>query len=333
MADTPTYPPKPPGGVLNGAWDQPVSSLVLLPVPKISPEQQERHILYSLLTMALVAGYWNGNKFGPTGTYPWREKQKLQDGSGYKGGDYLGHNIACIGVDGRGRVIDFDFNHNYIFDSSVEHAEARLVRRIFSLAQLNDEWMTHGHVGLPVPLPFTNLLNAVTIYTSLESCTQCSGIMALGQVKAVVFLQHDPSAFSIGNILSNLGCVNGVCAPPTPISANLFGLDCFDRLQAGFAEFTAGVAQRPFYIGTDGTTQSTPSISSYLCTDDAYSVFSAAQQQLQGLNTVKHPSYRPKAKDGSPIPGALSNAAVLAEVKRFLNYAINCGYRGTPHRL
>ena len=39
---------------------------------------------------------------------------------------YLGHNIACIAVDGNGEIIDFDFNHNDFFRSSAEHAESRI---------------------------------------------------------------------------------------------------------------------------------------------------------------------------------------------------------------
>src|SRR5262249_60859373 len=34
---------------------------------------------------------------------------------------YVGHNIACIAVDGNGEIIDFDFNHNHFFRSSAEH--------------------------------------------------------------------------------------------------------------------------------------------------------------------------------------------------------------------
>ncbi len=52
-----------------------------------------------------------------------------------QGDRYLGHNIACIAVDENGSILDFDFNHNELFNSSAEHAEARLVRRLFSLNQ------------------------------------------------------------------------------------------------------------------------------------------------------------------------------------------------------
>src|SRR5262249_22014479 len=131
--------------------------------------------------------YWNGNKYGQDGEYPWRPKQKRTNGR-YQGGDYLGHNIACIAVDGEGEIIDFDFNHNDMLNSSVEHAESRLIRRIFSLAQLNNGWATRDVQAPAPPIPYSNVLSDVSIYTTLESCSQCSGIMALGSVKEVIFL-------------------------------------------------------------------------------------------------------------------------------------------------
>ena len=59
---------------------------------------------------------------------------------------YVGHNIACVAVDGNGEIIDFDFNHNEFFRSSAEHAESRMVRRLFSLTDIFDSWKT----GQPV---------------------------------------------------------------------------------------------------------------------------------------------------------------------------------------
>ena len=115
---------------------------------------------------------------------------------------YFGHNIACIAVDENGEIIDFDFNHNELYNSSAEHAEARLVRRIFSLNQAYDHWQTHG-AGESF-IPYANVFNGVTIYTSLESCAQCSGIMTLANMLRVVYLQSDPGQYLVGNILYNL---------------------------------------------------------------------------------------------------------------------------------
>jgi tRNA(Arg) A34 adenosine deaminase TadA len=328
---TSTFPPQPTSGVLSTLWNQPVSALVSLPVPVISPEDQERHTLHSLLTLALVATYWDGNKYGNTGTYPWRTGQLLPNGC-YEGGDYKGHNIACIAVDGLGRVIDFDFNHNNVFDSSVEHAESRLVRRIFSLALLNSEWMLRQPKTPFKPVGYSTILSEVTIYTSLESCSQCSGIMALGNVKAVVFLQRDPGQGSIGNILSNLGVYKGQPGPPVPLPADLFGFPYFTQLATAFAAYQDGVPTKPFYTDPKGVVSPDPSITSFICTDAALAIYTAAQTQLSTFQ-VAFPAYCPPSSTGIVLPGTLSNADVLADVQQFLSYAANCAHRGTPHKL
>jgi tRNA(Arg) A34 adenosine deaminase TadA len=324
---------KPPvldlGTPLAKFWNRPVSKLVTLPPDPISPQNAERHRLYSLLLMAILYNYWNGNKHGQTGDYPWREKQKLPNGI-YAGGRYLGHNIAAIAVDGNGEVIDFDFNHNNLFSSSVEHAESRLVRRIFSLTQLNDEW----HVRLPSEPPLgaapATLLNNVTLYTSLESCAQCSGIMNLAEVNSIIFLQRDYTQFSIGNILRNL-TMPGLRAP-LPIPGDHIGLEYFGELDRSFRQFVKQVPKKPFY--TDGTPESVdkdPSITSYLCTDEAMDIFGKGAKEFQAVK-VKYASYRP-LDEGKKNNQVLTNGEVLKHVRDFFAYASVSGQRGTPHKL
>jgi hypothetical protein len=150
-----------PGDPLAQYWRKNVSHLIDVQTPpELSQEQvRERHRIYALLLMALVARFWNGNNNGPLGSYPFREAQKTTDQGRdpnclrYRGDlnersdsqhvswdRYLGHNIACIAVDAKGEILDFDFNHNAIFRSSAEHAESRMVRRLFSLTNLLDDW-------------------------------------------------------------------------------------------------------------------------------------------------------------------------------------------------
>src|SRR5438128_12013135 len=114
---------------------------------------------------------------------------------------YVGHNIACVAVDGNGKIIAFDFTHNDFFRSSAEHAESRMVRRLFSLTDVFDSWKTGDRIG---DRSHAFSLQNVTLYTSLESCAQCSGVMSLGGVKQVVYLQNDFTAYMIGNIMFNL---------------------------------------------------------------------------------------------------------------------------------
>ncbi len=135
--------PLPPGTDpekgLGYYWNQPVSALATVQPNALSEGAAERHRLYSLMTFALIHAYFNGNKNGLEGEYPWRAKQRRANGT-YEGESYIGHNIACIAVDENGEIVDFDFNHNEMFNSSVEHAEARLIKRIFSLNQIYDNW-------------------------------------------------------------------------------------------------------------------------------------------------------------------------------------------------
>jgi tRNA(Arg) A34 adenosine deaminase TadA len=322
-----TYPPRPKDGRLNELWDSPVKDLIQLRAPTFSPAEIERHRLYCDLLMAILAHYWNGNKNGRFGTYPWREKQKRTDGE-YLAGDYLGHNIACIAVDGHGEVIDFDFNHNVVLQSSVEHAEARLVRRVFGLTQLFDGWAMSDVLHPAPPVDYTNVLSDVTIYTSLESCSQCSGIMALGSVKEVVYLHRDPGQNSVGNILRQLSPVGANFQAPLPIPADLLGIEEFEKLERAFNAFAAGVPDKPFYLSPDGVRDVSPSITSFLCTDAAFEIFDGGRKRFQNTQVANFPDFKLVDK-----PNVLTNRGVIANIKKFFDYATTEGHRGTPHNV
>jgi len=308
------------GHPLADFWNRPVHELVTVPQPTFTAEERERWRLFSLLAMSLVFEFWNGNKYGDHGEYPWREQQRLPGGR-YSGGTYLGHNIAAIAVDGDGRVIDFDFNHNKVFNSSVEHAESRLIRRVFSLAQLQEEWRptlgpappTNARGSPAAGTSYATVLSDVTVYTTLEPCAQCAGIMALGLVHEVVFLQRDPGEYLVGNILHNL-TKEGARAP-LPIPAGEFGFEYFDELNDAYQGFKAEIPQRPFYISPRWK-DSSPAIAAFLCTDDALEIYRQARDELR--------SFQPQ------FP---ANAQPHAGVVQFLEYARSHGQRGTPHRV
>jgi tRNA(Arg) A34 adenosine deaminase TadA len=315
-----------PSEPLAQYWDKPVSQLCALADTPISQEDQERHRIYSLLLMSLVSYFWNGNKHGEDGTYPWRAKQRRPDGV-YRGGRYLGHNIACLAVDGDGLIIDFDFNHNEIFSSSVEHAESRLVRRIFSLTQLYDDRLVRHPDDPPRDTNYLNILSKVTIYTSLESCAQCSGIMALGKVKSIVYLQPDPGQFCVGNIMYNL--TTDALRAPLPVSGDKIGLKYFDDLNNGYHDFYARVPKEPFYL--NGKTDNSQSITSFLCTDVALDIYDAGRAAFESL-VLAYPHHRP-AGSGDSLKHALTNEKALANTRNFFEYATTLGKRGTPHKL
>jgi tRNA(Arg) A34 adenosine deaminase TadA len=317
-------PPPDVEGPLKERWSEPLGAIASIEPLDLPDGHAERHRIYCLLLMALVAHYWNPLKRGRRGRYPW-------SGEGEPfATDYLGHNIAALGVDGNGRVLDFEFNHNAIFDSSAEHAEARLVRRLYSLAHLSDSWSpatVAGQGGNRERPRYVNLSD-VTVYTSLESCSQCSGMMMLAQVREVVYLQTDPSMFWIGRILHNLS--TDKLKAPLPIAASEIGLDHFTELNAGYGRFKQSVcAERPFFIPESGDPDDAPTVTSFLCTEDARATYergAADFAQIAREGGLAHPGYVP-----TDAPDALANESAVAEAGDFLAYAAGNGSRATPH--
>jgi|ERR1700687_3817063 len=342
-------------------WQKTVSHLteVKLPLELSTDVAKERHRIFSLLLMALIVRFWNGNNQGPVGIYPQREGQKVpgQDpnlasfrykGDLFKANDpqriswdrYLGHNIACLAVDGKGEVMDFEFNHNNFFRSTAEHAESRLVRRLFSLADLMDDWKT----GKRIPGKSRAFaLKDVTIYTSLESCAQCSGVMSLGRVKQVVYLQNDPGAYRIGNIMYNLAGQDpplpkgdGSFLAALPIPASEIGLPYLDDLNRKYEEFRVQMTDAEqntdntrayFRLNNDSTGSFTTSITSFLCTDSALDVFRSGAGEFDRLSLRHADEKFPATED------AWSNQKCSEEARRFFDYASIEGFRGSPHKL
>ena len=169
QAQTPRPPVLDDQSPLAQFWKKQVFELATVDLKEAAPELaietvRERHQIYCFLLMKLIHRFWNGNKRGPLGDYPRRLTQReARDPTHRFRGDmienpdqfrvnwdrYLGHNIACLAVDGNGEIIDFDFNHNDFFRSSAEHAESRMVRRLFSLTDIFDSWKTGERTGAP----------------------------------------------------------------------------------------------------------------------------------------------------------------------------------------
>jgi tRNA(Arg) A34 adenosine deaminase TadA len=315
---------------LDEYLDKPVSTLVADSPRTFAEEERERHRVYSLLLMSMVAYSFNGNKRGMEQSLtPSPEKDygtnPLLSTAGrpvlrgkFLSSDYLGHNIAAFAVDRDGYIIDFDFNHNEIFNSSTQHAEARLLNRVFSLNQINDSWNAGG--PSEGASSYGQLLSGVTIFTSLESCAQCSGIMTLGNAREVVYLQEDPGQYKIGNIMYRLtesSDPKKKALAPRPVPASDFGLDYYTGLTKQFLAYKKA---------TDNS-----SITSFLCTEAAFLLFVEAEKELHALSQagMKCPGWRPKL---SPDKEAkLSNKEVLDECLSFYRYFTEKGRRGTPH--
>jgi tRNA(Arg) A34 adenosine deaminase TadA len=307
--------------------------------------------------MKLIHRFWNGNKHGPLGSYPLRTKQMeppapTASTQRYRGDmiddadkfrinwdRYTGHNIACIAVDGNGEIIDFDFNHNEFFRSTAEHAESRMVRRLFSLTDVFDSWRT-GQRG--AGKPHLASLNEVTLYTSLESCAQCSGVMSLAGVKQIIYLQNDFTAYKIGNIMFNLANpVGSAPGAPIPISGDDVGLKYFKLLNDANLDFAHKMVEakakndsgHAFFVSPDKTfVDFDKGVTSFLCTDAAHDLFEDGAKQLDSVQ-LKFPNYRFPDTPGTSQGKVLTNAECLLQARDFFRYADNEGYRGSPHKL
>jgi tRNA(Arg) A34 adenosine deaminase TadA len=354
---------------LQNNWCKELGAVVHVDLERDAPElkdpaMRERHQIYCYLLMKLIVRFWNGNKNGPVGIYPQREAQLAE----FQGGDqaarlykgdmnpkpdrdrpnwdrYLGHNIACIAVDGNGDIIDFDFNHNAFFRSSAEHAESRLVRRLFSLTDIFDSWKTGTRFE---GRPHAASLNNVTLYTTLESCAQCSGVMSLAGVKQIVYLQNDFTAYKIGNLMYNLAnrtaardragnfVKDAIPGAPVPIPASVVGIGEFDELNKGNLAFgemmhTGGGF---FFKSRDGVEDKVDIITSYLCTDHAYNTFDEGARKLDTMTlSPQSESFRYIGPFSGDASGVLTNGQCLEEAKKFYAYVDAEGYRGSPHKL
>ena len=356
-------PAKPPLGFrdqppFDAYWKKPLSEIVKVDLTKDAPELadeavKERHRIYCHLLMKLIHRFWNGNKFGPFGDYPGRKNQR-ETAERYKGDmianpegsrvswdRYLGHNIACVAVDGNGEIIDFEFNHNDFFRATSEHAESRMVRRLFGLANIADSWKTGNPIG---DKSRPAMLNEVTLYTSLESCAQCSGVMSLAGVKQIVYLQNDFGAYQIGNIMYNLANRTSSNRPgsPIPVAGSDIGLPQFEALNDGNLKFSEQMREaeqkkdekKMFFVSTDKSVKnSTVSITSFLCTDIAYDIFKGGGERLDTMQLAFPERRFPNQVDGRNHAEILTNAQCLKEAQNFFKYADVEGYRGSPHKL
>jgi tRNA(Arg) A34 adenosine deaminase TadA len=85
-----------------------------------------------------------------------------------------GHNIGSVLVDPDGEVVFWARNANKVTGNASQHGEVRLIRNY--LAEHEPSY-----------------LKGYTVYTTLEPCAMCSGMMVLTQVERAVYGQTDPA--------------------------------------------------------------------------------------------------------------------------------------------
>lgn len=164
-----------------------------------------------------------------------------------------GHNIGSILVAPDGSIVNWERNCNASLSNGTQHGEVRLI-----LGYLN---RAGGYS-----------LNGHTVYTTLEPCAQCSGMMVMTRVKRTVYGQTDPA---FGKALERLS------------------LNSLKWNEAGYTNYPWTViseksATRYCELLDKEYAKAGGSVTSFLLTDTSKAIFESAAKALQDYQ-VKYP--------------------------------------------
>ena len=239
----------------------PVSELIEISDIALTENDIERHHIYMLLTLTMVYDNWCIYKNNQDVVAAYEDTAP-----NHKFSEYVGHNIGALLVNDKSEIVTYAFNNNHLHNNSTEHAETRLIRKALRLYNRKNFKTGDGLSG------YWKVLKGHTVYTTLESCSQCSGIMDLANIENVVYAQVDPGQGHIGNILYNLHRDEGGSGAPKPIKADF--LPIFEEIEQAYEQF-----------GSDGGSQGArrPGATRFLRSVDAYKAYRSAAQQLEAF--------------------------------------------------
>jgi tRNA(Arg) A34 adenosine deaminase TadA len=243
-----------------------IQSLINVEIPEIGEEEIEKHNIFTLLTLSLVFDNWCIQKNKPDVVEAYE-----QFDSNRKYNEYIGHNIGALLVDSNDQIVTAAMNCNYLHNDSTEHAESRLVRKGMRLYNRLNHRSGKGLYG------YSSILAGHTIYTTLESCSQCSGIMDLANVKQVVYAQVDYGQGHIGNILYNMHRNEGSYGAPIPIRAEF--LPIYSVIQEKWETYAKGLPR-----GIELTARKRPSTTGFLRSVYSAEAYQEATKQFESLN-------------------------------------------------
>jgi tRNA(Arg) A34 adenosine deaminase TadA len=245
-----------------------IQSLINVEVPEIGEEEIEKHNIFMLLTLSLVFDNWCIQKNKP---YVVRAYEQFDSTKEYN--EYIGHNIGALLVDSNDRVVTASMNCNYLYNDSTEHAESRLVRKGMRLYNRLNHKSGKGLYG------YSSILAGHTVYTSLESCSQCSGIMDLANVKQVVYAQVDYGQGHIGNILYNMHKNEGSYGAPIPIRAEF--LPIYSVIQEKWEAYAKTQPR-----GIELTSRRRPSTTGFLRSIRSAEAYQEATKQFESFKPI-----------------------------------------------
>lgn len=185
-----------------------------------------------------------------------------------------GHNIGSILVDNDSKPVFWARNAANKTDNASQHGEVRLIQNFLNCPSVG------------------KYAKGYTVYTTLEPCAMCTGLMTLTRVSRVVYVQADPGFGHARDALKKINYPN-VFDQYSPSD-----LDQKKALEAGFQNYSQG--------------ENNPSITDFLLTVEARNAFSTAEKQLSDYKTT-YPE----------------NASIVASAQAFVNQVP--GVEGDDH--
>ncbi len=147
----------------------------------------------------------------------------LKDWQEANAGEPRGHNIGSVLVDSEGKVVFWARNSNKITGNGTQHGEVRLIRNYLHQVK-------------------TYNLKEHTVYTTLEPCAMCSGMMVLTSIKRTVYGQTDPG---FGKALERLSLDSSHLHPgynpyPRKVASEAADCDIRRQLDAAYEKYAQG---------------------------------------------------------------------------------------------
>jgi tRNA(Arg) A34 adenosine deaminase TadA len=176
-----------------------------------------------------------------------------------------GHNIGSVLVDQTGKAVFWARNSVKELNNRTQHGEVRLIENF-----LNCDDITEYATGY-------------TVYTTLEPCAMCTGLMTLTKVSRVVFGQTDTG---YGGVREKLNA--------DPSYPNIY--------DATSADFVLQKQELDKGYATYKQNSSSPSITEYLLSEDARKIYKSAIDEIN--------NFKPKYK---------SNEESLISAKKLLS--------------
>lgn len=199
-----------------------------------------------------------------------------------------GHNIGAVLVDPAGRPVFWARNARFATGNGTEHGEVRLIRnyldcphRVEYLGEQSPDVYPHAEPG-----------RGFTLYTTLEPCVMCTGMMLMTRLSRAVFVQSDPDYGRVTERLTSAGTL-----PPYPVT--------LDIRQADMPEARL-LDEQYRRLGQPNA------IIPYLRSESARRIFAGAMERLRRFRS------------------AHGNQPVVEAALHFLDTVVDDGYQADP---